>query len=227
MHILLVEDDANLGMLVQYKLNKEFHNVEWTQDVETAQQYINLGSYDLYILDWMLPSKSGLDFCRELRQKQDKTPILMLTARDAVSDRVEGLNSGADDYLIKPFAFEELLARIHALGRRNETGWTDEELVVGNLRINLQTHHVQRGKTDIVLTRREFQLLSYLMKNSGIVLSREQIIDMVWGLDAAVTPNAVDASIKLLRKKMDDPFTNKMIRSVRGLGYRLTKGEPL
>jgi len=112
MHILLVEDDANLGMLVQYKLNKEFHNVEWTQDVETAQQYINLGSYDLYILDWMLPSKSGLDFCRELRQKQDKTPILMLTARDAVSDRVEGLNSGADDYLIKPFAFEELLAML-------------------------------------------------------------------------------------------------------------------
>jgi DNA-binding response OmpR family regulator len=223
MRILLVEDDRKLGQLLQYKLKKRYHRTEWVIDGREAIEMIDQKQYALYILDWMITSVSGVDLCRIIRSKNDKTPILMLTARDAVSDRVEGLMAGADDYLVKPFDFDELFARIYALGRRNETEWHDEIRRIGDVALNMRTLEVVRNGIKVVLTKREFQLLSYMMSNAGYVLSREQILNQVWGIDAEVTLNAVDASIKLLRKKVGDSRLPKLIQSVRGLGYRMDK----
>lgn len=183
------------------------------------------GTYDLYILDWMIPYKSGVELCLALRERGDRTAVLMLTAKDAVPDRVAGLRAGADDYLVKPFAFEELDARIHALGRR-PAEWTGDECRLGEtLLLNRVTHEVVRSGSPVSLTRREFQLLAFLMLHTGQIISREQLMDQVWGVDAEVTPNTVDATVKLLRKKIDDPFQDKIIHSVRGLGYRLSLEE--
>jgi DNA-binding response OmpR family regulator len=224
MRILLVEDDSKLGQLLQYKLKKQYHQVVWVIDGWDAIEKMEQNQFDLYILDWMVTCVSGLDLCRMIRSKNDKTPILMLTARDAVSDRVEGLMAGADDYLVKPFDFDELFARIHALGRRKESEWHDEIRTIGDVALNMRTLEVTRNGIKVVLTKKEFQLLSYLMSNAGYVLSREQILNQVWGIDAEVTLNAVDAFVKLLRKKVgDSPFPKKLIHSVRGLGYRMDK----
>ncbi|UUZ83291.1 response regulator transcription factor [Paenibacillus sp. P26] len=225
MHILLVEDDERLGMLVQYKLGQQFHSVDWVQDGETAEEYMKRGGYDLYILDWMVPYKSGVELLQALRERGDRTAVLMLTAKDAVSDRVAGLRAGADDYLVKPFAFEELDARIHALSRR-PAEWTGDECRLGDvLSLNRVTHEVIPRDSPVTLTRREFQLLAFLLQHPGQIISREQLMDQVWGVDAEVTPNTVDATVKLLRKKIDDPFPDKVIHSVRGLGYRLSLEE--
>ncbi|WP_079914753.1 response regulator transcription factor [Paenibacillus sp. 32352] len=222
MNILLVEDDARLGELVQYKLKKELFQVEWAQDAQTAESFIERSAFDIYILDWMLPRKSGIELCKQIRARKDFTPILMLTAKDTVTDRVQGLNAGADDYLVKPFAFEELIARIHALFRRKETNWEGEKVSLGDVLVIHKTRReVIRSGVVLSLSRREFQLLDFLADHQGQVLSREQLLDRVWGLDAEVTLNAVDATIKLLRKKLDDPFPDKLIHNVRGFGYRL------
>ncbi|MBE1447371.1 response regulator transcription factor [Paenibacillus sp. OAS669] len=222
MNILLVEDDARLGELVQYKLKKELFQVEWAQDAQTAESFIERSAFDIYILDWMLPRKSGIELCKQIRAKKDFTPILMLTAKDTVTDRVQGLNAGADDYLVKPFAFEELIARIHALFRRKETNWEGEKVSLGDVLVIHKTRReVIRSGVVLSLSRREFQLLDFLADHQGQVLSREQLLDRVWGLDAEITLNAVDATIKLLRKKLDDPFPDKLIHNVRGFGYRL------
>ncbi|GAA4827677.1 response regulator transcription factor [Paenibacillus vulneris] len=222
MNILLVEDDARLGELVQYKLKKELFQVEWAQDAQTAESFIERSAFDIYILDWMLPRKSGIELCKQIRARKDFTPILMLTAKDTVTDRVQGLNAGADDYLVKPFAFEELIARIHALFRRKETNWEGEKVSLGDVLVIHKTRReVIRSGVVLSLSRREFQLLDFLADHQGQVLSREQLLDRVWGLDAEITLNAVDATIKLLRKKLDDPFPDKLIHNVRGFGYRL------
>jgi len=222
LHILLVEDDPKLGPLIQYKLNQEYHTVEWVPDSELALDYVRQTHYDLYILDWMMPKKSGLMLCEEIRASNDQTPILMLTARDAIDDRVAGLTKGADDYLIKPFAFEELFARIHALGRRIPAGLNQEQTCeYAGLVLHRQTHEVRRDGQLLALTKKEFQLLEFFLRNAEKVLTREQMINYVWGLDAIITPNAVDAAIKLLRKKVDDGFSSKLIHNVRGVGYRL------
>ncbi len=224
MHILIVEDDPKLGPLLQYKLEQEYHTVEWVSDPELVFDYLRQAKYDLYILDWMMPKKSGIALCEEIRARNDRTPILMLTARDAIADRVKGLNCGADDYLVKPFAFEELFARIHALARRNPADFFQEQTYeYDGLLLDLQTHEVYRDGKLLALTKREFQLLEFFMRHPEKVLTREQIINHVWGLDAAITPNAVDATIKLLRKKVDDGFPHKLIHSVRGVGYRLLR----
>ncbi|WP_282937949.1 response regulator transcription factor [Paenibacillus sp. RC67] len=222
MNILLVEDDKKLGELVQYKLKKELFQVEWAQDAWMAESFMARSAFDVYIFDWMLPRKSGIDLCKETRSRKDFTPVLMLTAKDTVTDRVQGLNAGADDYLIKPFAFEELIARIHALFRRKETNWEGEKMSLGDvLAIHKTRREVIRSGVVLSLSRREFQLLDFLADHQGQVLSREQLLDRVWGLDAEITLNAVDATIKLLRKKLDDPFPDKLIHNVRGFGYRL------
>jgi DNA-binding response OmpR family regulator len=220
MNILLVEDDLKLGPLIEYKLKKEFHTTDWVTDAKTAESYFSLGHYDVYIFDWMLPDGTGIELCQLLRKQNDNTPILMLTAKDAVADRVNGLKHGADDYLIKPFAFEELTARIEALGRRKDTSWNDDMLQFGELNLRLNTHKVIRGDVPIHLSRREFQLLGYLMKHPKQILSREQIMNAVWGL-AEVTPNTVDATIKQLRKKVDAPYSDKYLHSYRGIGYSI------
>jgi DNA-binding response OmpR family regulator len=224
MRILLVEDDEKLGPLIEYKLRKQFNTIDWVTDAITAQSYISAGQYDIYIFDWMLPGQTGVELCELLRKRNDHTPILMLTAKDTVADRVAGLNHGADDYLIKPFAFEELTARIEALSRRKDTNWSDDTLNIGDLFLHLNSHKVTRKGESIYLTRREFQLLAYLMNHPGQILSREQIMNGVWGI-SEVTPNTVDATIKLLRKKVDAPYPEKYISSYRGIGYSIgTKG---
>jgi DNA-binding response OmpR family regulator len=220
MNILLVEDDAKLGPLIEYKLRKAFHTTDWVMDAETAESYISLGHYDIYVFDWMLPDRTGVELCELLRKQNDNTPILMITAKDAVADRVNGLKQGADDYLIKPFAFEELTARIEALGRRKDTNWSDNLMAIGDLTLELNSHKVTRRGEPILLTRREFQLLEYLMRHHGQILSREQIMNAVWGT-AEVTPNTVDATIKLLRKKVDAPYSEKLVNSYRGFGYSI------
>jgi DNA-binding response OmpR family regulator len=220
MKILLVEDDERLGPLIEYMLRQQFHTTDWVTDVETAESYISHGQYDIFVLDWMLPDRTGLELCELLRKQNDNTPILMLTAKDAVADRVNGLKHGADDYLIKPFAFEELAARIEALNRRKDTNWKDDTLQFGEMTLIMNTHKVTRGDDAIQLTRREFQLLEYLMNRPGQIFSREQIMNGVWGT-ADVTPNTVDATIKLLRKKVDAPYSEKYIRSYRGIGYSI------
>jgi DNA-binding response OmpR family regulator len=220
MNILLVEDDQKLGPLIEYKLKREFHTTVWVTDAETAQSYITLGDYDVYVFDWMLPDRSGIELCQLLRKQNDNTPILLLTAKDAVADRVIGLQHGADDYLIKPFAFEELTARIEALGRRKETKWHEMTLHIGDLILKTNSHEVTRSGEMIYLTRREYQLLEYLMRHPGQILSREQLMNGVWGL-ADVTPNTVDATVKLLRKKVDAPYSEKYIQSFRGIGYSM------
>jgi len=221
MHILLAEDDPKLGRLIRYKLEKAAHNVDWAQDGQEAEDFLENAAYDLLILDWMMPKKSGIELCRMLRERKDYTPILMLTAKDSVEDRVQGLDAGADDYLIKPFAFEELLARIRALGRRPVQHWQEEQLTVGDLSLNLRTLEVQQNGKPVQLTKREFQLLAYFMQHAGQILTRKRIMDAVWGLDADVTPNTVDAYVSMLRKKIDNPAHPQRIQSVRGMGYRL------
>lgn len=226
MHILLVEDDIKLGPLIQYKLSQDYHTVEWVADAELAMEYLMQTHYDLYILDWMMPKKSGLVLCEEIRASHDWTPILMLTARDAIDDRVTGLTRGADDYLVKPFAFEELFARIHALSRRIPVAQNQEQSCeYAGIRLNRQSHEVWRDEKLLNLTKKEFQLLEFFLRQPEKVLTREQIINYVWGLDAMITPNAVDAAIKLLRKKVDDGFAQKLIHNVRGVGYRLYEAE--
>jgi DNA-binding response OmpR family regulator len=222
MRILLVEDDVKLGFLIEYKLKHEGHQVDWAKNSEEAESLFAAEAYDLYILDWMIPGKSGLELCKERRKQKDSTAILMLTARDAVEDRVKGLVDGADDYLVKPFAFEELFARMTALDRRKQTSGYEESCTSHSMKLNLQTQEASRDGSMIYLTKREFQLLSFLMRNPDQVLSRERILNYVWGTEADVTLNAVDATVKLLRKKIDDPYTNKVIQSVHGRGYRFS-----
>jgi DNA-binding response OmpR family regulator len=221
MRILLIEDDARLGYLIHYKLNQCGHHADWAHQLEEAEAFLALGSYDMYILDWMLPEKSGIEWCRERRASGDTTAILMLTARDTVEDRVEGLLAGADDYLVKPFAFEELLARLVALDRRRQAAGYTNLLSAGDIAIDEQSQQAFRNGEEIYLTKREFQLLSFMIRHAGKVLSRERILHYVWGSDTDVTFNTIDATVKLLRKKIDDPFQAKVIQNVRGRGYRL------
>lgn len=221
MRILLIEDDAKLGFMIQYKLNLEGHQAEWVQNSEEAEMFFMEDVFDLYIMDWMLPGKTGLELCKERREKHDTTAILMLTARDAIEDRVNGLLTGADDYLVKPFAFEELFARITALDRRKQTNGYEEECSVSGLTINPHTQETMRDGQQIYLTKREFQLLTLFLRHPNEVLSRERILNNVWGSLADVTLNVVDATVKLLRKKIDDPFLDKILLTVHGRGYRL------
>ncbi|KWX83231.1 regulator [Paenibacillus riograndensis] len=221
MRILLVEDDTKLGYMIKYKLQLAGHFTEWARNSDEAEQFFSTAEFDLYILDWMLPGKTGLELCSQQRRHNDNTAILMLTARGEVEDRVSGLLTGADDYMIKPFAFEELLARITSLDRRKQTRGYVDTYAVGGLRLSPASQEAERAGISFLLTNREFPLLGFVARHPGEVLSRERILNYVWGNDADVTLNAVDAVIKLLRKKVDDPFPLKLIRSVHGRGYRL------
>jgi DNA-binding response OmpR family regulator len=220
--ILLVEDDERLARLVERALTEAGMTVEVARDGLIGRARAAEAEHDLIVLDVMLPGASGLDVARWLREARVRTPILMLTARDAVADRVAGLDAGADDYLTKPFALEELLARVRALGRR---GWVDgdasEVVRVGDLSIDVAGREVRRAERSIELTVREFDLLLYLARNSGRVLTRSQIIDSVWGYDAEATSNVVEIYIHYLRDKLDRGFPRPLIRTVRGVGYTI------
>ncbi|HBS58043.1 MAG TPA: DNA-binding response regulator [Firmicutes bacterium] len=221
MRILLAEDDARLGKLIKHMLEKENMWVDWVQRGDGVWNYLNHMKYDVIILDWLMPGQSGIEVCDLLRKEGYYGGILMLTAKDALDDRVLGLDMGADDYLVKPFEFAELLARIRAVGRRGGITFREEIVRTGDLLINRSTKTVQRGDREIQLTGREFQLLDLLVQNRGQVLPRDVILDRVWGLESEVTQNTLDAYIRLLRKKIELPDGDALIHNIRGIGYKL------
>lgn len=221
MRVLLAEDDAKLGKLIKHMLDKEAMQVDWVLRGDTAIDYAIYSPYDVIILDWMMPGATGINVCDHLRKQHYQGAILMLTARDAVSDRVLGLDTGADDYLVKPFEFSELLARVRALSRRSSVKLKEEVLKAGSLVLNRSTRSVELGGEEIQLTAREFQLLDLLIQNRGRVVPREVILDRIWGLDANVSSNNLDAYVRLLRKKINLPDEDVEIQNIRGIGFKL------
>ena len=221
MRILLVEDEPQIADFVARGLHENGYSVDLARDGEEALEWPSVASFDVIILDVMLPSVDGTEVCRTLRTQGLRTPILMLTARDGVEDRVRGLDSGADDYLVKPFAFAELLARIRALSRR-EPALLGTELQVGDLRMNTATRQVTRAGVLVELTSKEFALLEHLMRHPNQVLSRTVIAEHVWNYDFDNVTNVIDVHVKNLRKKIDEGFDPKLIHTVRGAGYRLS-----
>lgn len=220
MRILLVEDDVTIARLLKEGLEDESYAVDVANDGSEGYRTAAADDYDVIILDIMLPEMNGYEVCRALRNDGNKTPILMLTARDAERDIVEGLDTGADDYLAKPFSFDVLLARIRALLRRpNEK--LEEILQVGDLKLDPSSKKVTRASQEISLTAKEYSVLEYLMRNKGKVLSKEQIISHVWDFDADVLPNNVELFIMFFAPKIDKPFKSKLIHTVSGFGYKL------
>ncbi|NPV93298.1 MAG: response regulator transcription factor [Firmicutes bacterium] len=224
MRLLLIEDEKRLVEALAFMLKKNNYAVDVAYDGYTGQELAESGIYDLIILDRMLPRKEGVVLLKELRQKGISTPVLILTARDAVTDRVEGLNAGADDYLIKPFAIEELLARVKALGRRPALQVKEDRLRAGGLRFDPLLGEISNGEVAIRLTVKESQLLEYLMRNPGRVLNKEQIMNKVWGYDAVIETNAVEIYVHFLRKKLRQLSVGTSIETVRGIGYCLREG---
>lgn len=222
MHLLLVEDEERLARALKRALQEEGHVVDWVGDGQDALEQARTEVYDALLLDVMLPGLSGFDIARTLRAEGATTPILMLTARDAIPDRVTGLDAGADDYLVKPFALSELMARVRALGRRSTIAGNGEvTLRVGDLELDLRRREAVRGGKRIELTAKEFALLELLMRHPGQVLTRTQLLDRVWSYDAPVESNVLETYIHYLRNKVDRGFGNQLIRTVRGAGYSL------
>jgi DNA-binding response OmpR family regulator len=222
MRILIIEDDRKIARAIKKGLEQEAFAVDTAAGYDEGLGLAVTQDYDLIILDRILPGfLDGVDVCREVRKKGMEVPILMLTARDKVKDRVEGLNSGADDYLVKPFAFDELSARVKALLRRPRSS-VGEVLRVDDLTLDTGTFEAERAGVEIPLSRTEYSLLEYLMRNESIVLSRESIISHVWDYDADVLPNTVEVYIGYLRNKIDKPFEGRnLIHTVRGFGYTI------
>ena len=221
MYILLVEDERRLAQVTRRVLEEEGHTVDLAYDGEDGLAMAKDGSHDVIILDILLPGLDGIEVCKRLRRDHVDTAILLLTALDAVDDRVRGLDAGADDYLPKPFAFQELLARLRALGRRRVQARDATRLEVEDLALDLNRRRAERGGKAIDLSPKEFALLEYLMRNPGRVLARTQILDHVWGYDYAPDSNLVDVYVTYLRRKIDRGHELKLIRTVRGAGYAL------
>lgn len=225
MRVLIVEDEAKLSRLLKGLLEDENHNVDLAADGEEGLQFVRSGDYDVIVLDVLLPGIDGLEVCRRVRAQRNSTPILMLTARTLVEDRVAGLDAGADDYLSKPFAFAELLARLRALSRRETPASVGNQLMVGDLSLDLKTREVSRAGRRIDLTPKEFALLEYLMRHPGQVLTGQQIADHVWSYDFDGLTNRVAVYVSYLRRKLDlatdgdEPAAP--IETVHGVGYRL------
>ena len=218
--ILLVEDEEKLARMVELELQYEGYEVEKAFDGRAGLDRALSGEFDLVLLDIMLPALSGMEVLRRLR-RESAMPVIMLTARDTVVDKVSGLDMGADDYITKPFAIEELLARIRAALRKRGSGERPEEplLSAGPLTMDVERHTVEVDGRGVELTRREFDLLHYLLENKGKVISRESLLDNVWGFDFVGETNAVDVYIRFLRSKIDEQFGVKLIHTVRGVGY--------
>jgi two-component system OmpR family response regulator len=218
--ILLVEDEEKLAKFVQLELSYEGYEVDVANDGLTGLMTARDKDPDLIILDWMMPGLSGVEVCRRLRQTGTQTPIILLTAKDEVKDRVEGLDAGADDYVVKPFSIEELLARVRAHLRRNEPQEADI-LVFDNLTLNRKTRQITRGPREIELTAKEFDLLEYLMTNPKQVLTRDRILEEVWGYDFMGDSNIIEVYIRYLRLKLEAEGEKRLIQTVRGVGYVL------
>jgi DNA-binding response OmpR family regulator len=222
LRILVIEDEKKMADLLESGLSEEGHSVLVADTASSGLALALEESFDVLVLDLMLPGFDGFEVTRRLRKAGRSTPVLMLTARNSVGDIVQGLSSGADDYLKKPFSFEELLARLLALARRGPVTHP-VELRVDDLTLDTSTHRVSRNRESIALTKKEFMLLEFLMRNSGHVLSRDTIIQAVWGYDGTTENNTLEAFIKLLRKKIDDGHSRKLIQTVRGFGYKIGK----
>jgi DNA-binding response OmpR family regulator len=220
MRILVVEDDKDLARFIRKGLQEERHAVDVAEDGEVGLELATSGDYDLMIVDVMLPKVDGLTFCRRVRGWGNGTPILLLTARDTVDDKVAGLDTGADDYLTKPFAFAELVARVRALIRRGGPG-PIAKLKAADLLVDVAAHRVWRAGKEINLTNKEYALLEYLLRNRNRVLTRTAIVEHVWGLNYDPMTNIVDVHIRALRAKMDKGFSPPLITTVRGVGYML------
>jgi DNA-binding response OmpR family regulator len=220
MRILIVEDNHRLNDALTLSLTHEGYSADSAYDGQEGQDLAELTPYDLIILDILLPRKDGLEVCRDLRHRRILTPILLLTARDSVDDRVQGLDCGADDYLVKPFAMRELLARLRALLRRQHPS-KQGQLVMGSLVIDPVTHTVERAEQPIDLTPKEFALLEYLMYHPNQVVTREMIEQHIWNYEIECESNVIDVYVRRLRRKIDDPFAVKLLTTVRGIGYRL------
>ena len=220
MKILLAEDEVSLNGIIAKRLKKENFTVDAVFDGEEALDYLAYSDYDIVLLDIMMPKKTGLDVLKEMRAAGNETPVLILTAKDSVEDRVKGLDMGADDYVTKPFAFEELLARIRVLLRK-KAGRSTNQLTAGDLILDLNSRKVTRAGTDIKLSSKEFSLLECFLMNKDIVLSRQKLETLVWGYDYSGASNMIDVYVRYLRKKIDEPFDRKLIYTVRGAGYVL------
>jgi two-component system response regulator MprA len=224
MRILVVEDERRMAELLRQGLAEDGHVVTVALDGRDGLAFAEAGGFDLLILDVMLPGRSGLEIARRLRAHRDRTPILMLTARDAASDIVQGLDIGADDYLTKPFSFEVLLARVRAAGRRGPIA-QPVVLESAGLALHLGTREVRRGARKIELTRTEYAILELLMRNAGRVVTRESLIESVWGGDSEIESNTLDAFVRLLRGKIEAAGESRVLRTVRGVGYCLRSEE--
>lgn len=220
MRILVVEDERDLNRVISKRLESEGYSVDRCFDGEEALDFIDVGEFDAIIMDIMMPRINGIEVLKQMRSRNNTTPVLLLTARDGIGDRVNGLDAGADDYLIKPFAFEELLARIRVMTRK-ASGNSTNVFSAADLTMDLNSHTVVRGDVNINLSAKEFEILEYLLRNKGIVLSREKIESHVWNFDYSGGTNVVDVYIRYLRKKIDDEFEPKLIHTVRGCGYVL------
>jgi DNA-binding response OmpR family regulator len=218
MNILIVEDEPEMARLLMGGLREESYDVSLARDGCSALEISAVESFDVILLDLMLPKLDGLEVARQLRHREQETPVLMLTARDSLPDIVKGLDAGADDYLTKPFSFVELLARIRALVRRKEFR-RKNVLEVGDLVLDLTTHRSFRAGTEIYLSLTEFRLLELLARNTGRIVSRQEILCKVWGSGREVSENTLDAFVRLLRKKVDADSPSKLIQTHRGFGY--------
>jgi DNA-binding response OmpR family regulator len=221
MRVLVIEDDRAMAGLLQKGLQEENHVASLAHDGRTGLELAAGYQFDVIVLDWMLPGLDGLEVSRRLRKGGNTTPILMLTARDAVPDIVKGLDSGTDDFLTKPFSFAEFLARLRALGRRSKASANLKPLEVADLTLDPGAHRVFRSKQELHLTPTEYRLLEFLMRRQGAAASRRAIVEAVWGLEAEVEENTLDAFIRLLRTKVDLANKARLIHTVRGFGYRL------
>ncbi|HEX9091008.1 MAG TPA: response regulator transcription factor [Anaerolineales bacterium] len=224
MRLLLAEDNQRLSKALKLSLEEAGYVVDAAADGEEGQDLAELTPYDAIILDIMLPKRDGLEVCKNLRKQRMRTPILLLTARDAVEDRVRGLDSGADDYLVKPFSLEELEARLRALLRRDAPD-KNGLLTAADLELDPATHITRRAGIAIELTSKEYALLEYMMRNPNWLITREMAERHVWDYGGASASNLVDVYIRRLRRKLDDPFEVKLIETIRGFGYRLNKPE--
>ncbi len=221
MRILLVEDDAGIVNFIVKGLREAAYAVDVANDGEDALYQVSINEYDAVILDVMIPIKDGFEVCRELRENGLQIPVLMLTARDSVGDRIRGLDTGADDYLIKPFAFGELLARLRALLRRKDKHFTDSEIMIGDLKIDSKSQRVWREGGEIILTTKEFTVLEYLAHNAGRVVGREEISEHCWDETYDPFSNSIEVFINRLRKKIDAAGKKNLLHTRRGAGYIL------
>lgn len=220
MRILVVEDERDMNQIIAEKLESENYNVDQCYDGHTALEYIELAEYDGVIMDVLLPRMDGFEVLRRLRKKGNDTPVLLLSALSETRDKVKGLDEGADDYMVKPFDFEELMARLRVLVRKQK-GVKENIYRCGDLEVNINGQRVTRARQEISLSPREFAILLFLVRNQNMVVSREQIEANVWSLQNETSSNVVDVYIRYLRRKIDERFDTKLIQTIRGVGYML------